>query len=47
MMDFGGNVASSLEGKGKKLEKRGLKTKLDWKSSRIQTADKPGGWDGW
>lgn len=33
--DFGENVASSLEGKGKKLEKRGLQTELDWKSSRI------------
>ena len=40
MRDFGENVASSLEGKEKKLEKRGLKTELDWKSSRIRMQTK-------
>lgn len=40
MRDFDENVASSLEGKGKKLEKRGLKTELDWKSSRIHLQTK-------
>lgn len=43
--NFGENVASSLEGKGKKLEKRGLKTELDWKSSRIYLQTKM--WVGW
>lgn len=40
MRDLGENVASSLEAKGKKLEKRGLKTELDWKSSRIHLQTK-------
>lgn len=40
MRHFGENVSSSLEGKGKKLEKKRLKTKLDWKSSRIHLQTK-------
>lgn len=33
-------LALSLEGKGKKLEERGLKTELDWKNSRIHLGTK-------